>query len=138
MAALNRQIGSTSQLIHVFIANATVSTGAGLANVSAYSLSISWWRDDMTSTSTYTASTGTLGTWGASTVAQVNSTFALGWYQIAIPNGVLASGNTALMHLYGPGSAAPTPLLFNITRDDSQEYASSKTILAVINPVGVT
>ena len=130
MPMLSRHAGATSQIVAVFVPNATVSTGAGLANVSASSLSISWWRDDMTSTSTYTASTGSLGTWGASTVAQVNSTFALGWYQVSVPNGVFASGNMSLMHLYGNGSMAPVPVLFDL---------STKALaLGVTNPVAVS
>lgn len=133
MAMLERQIGSTSEIVAVFIPNATVSTGAGLANVSASSLSISWWRTDMSSTSTYTAVAGTLGTWGASTIAQVNSTFALGWYHVSVPNGVFASGDMSLMHLYGYPSMAPVPVVFDITLDDPQQYSSSK-----VYPVGVS
>lgn len=134
MAAISRQIGSVSVYLPVFIPNATVSTGAGLANISSTNVSISWARNNMAAVSTYTGSTGTLGTWAVSTMNQYSSSLALGWYGVSVPDAVFTSGDSAILHLYGATSMAPVPVLIELTKTNNQQYTSS-TVFSSTNAV---
>ena len=137
---LSRAVGSTSQKLNIYIQDATVSTGAGLANVSAANVTCTIFRDDMTSTSTLTCSTstGTLGTFNVSCLTQIHATLALGWYQLCVPNYAFASGSSVLIHLYGAASMAPLPIEVELTKFDNQAYVSSTKVLGTVNPVGVS
>src|SRR6185295_10119794 len=125
MAIISRQVGTVGCYLPVFIPNATVSTGAGLADVSSTNVSISWYRNDMAAVSTYTASTGTLGTWAVSTMNQLSSSLALGHYAVSVPDAVFASGDSAILHLYGAPNMAPVPIHIELTKDNNQAYVSS-------------
>ena len=144
MPSISRQVGTTGELLPVFIPNATVSTGAGLANVSSANVTVGWMRNNSTAVTSFTCTTGTLGTWATSSLVQVNSTFALGWYQLSVPDAVFASGSTAFLHMYGAASMAPVPVLLELTKTNNQQYTSStifsstNTFLAVNSPVGVS
>lgn len=144
MPAISRSVGTTSEKLAVFVPDATVSTGAGLANIVASSVSIGWWRNDMSAVSNYTATTGTLGTWGTSSFVQHSSTDALGWYQVSVPDGAFVSGSEAILHIYGAPNMAPVPVLIELTKENNQQYTSSKTfsstqvITRVETPVGVS
>jgi hypothetical protein len=108
---LNRVPGAVSQILDLFVQDATVSTGAGLANVAGSSVSFAWWHDSQASASTGTASTaGAMGTYSTSAWVQVSSTNALGWYQFGAPNGVFAVGQSAALHFYGAPSMAALPV----------------------------
>lgn len=128
MPAITRQVGTTSEYLMVFIPDATVSTGVGLANINATNVTMAWYRSDMAAVSTQTLSNGTLGTWAASTFAQALSNGALGWYGVSIPNGVFVSGRSAMVHLAGAPSMAPVPILVELTKTDNQTYFSSQTL----------
>lgn len=137
MPAISRKVGDTSVKLPVFIPDATVSTGAGLANIVASTVSFAYWRDNMAAVSTGTCTTGTLGTYGVSSLVQMSSTAALGWYQFSPPNDAFASGALAVLHLYGAPSMAPVPILIDLSTQ-----ASALNTLAGVStvtiPVGVS
>ena len=134
---LQRAVGSTSQKLHIYIQDATVSTGAGLAGITANTVTCTIFRDNMTSTSTLTCSTstGTLGTFNVSCLTQIHATLAQGWYQFCPPDYAFASGTSVLLHLYGAASMAPLPIEIELTKFDMQQYVSSHQIERVLNPV---
>lgn len=138
MPLISRQVGATSQLLSIFVNDATVSTGAGLANIVASSVTFAWFRDNMSAVSSGTCTTGTLGTYGVSSFVQALSTNALGWYQFSPPNGVFLSGSSAAIHLSLAPSMAPLPILIELTKTDNQTYTSSQTIGIVLNPTSVS
>lgn len=108
---LARNVGVASQVLDIFVQDATVSTGAGLANVIGSSVSFSWWHEGQASVSTGTASTaGSMGVYSTSAWVQVSSSQALGWYQFGAPDGVFAAGGSAKLHFYGAPSMAPVPV----------------------------
>jgi len=133
---LSRKIGVTSQLVDVFVPDATVSTGAGLANIIASTVTLSWYRSDQAAVSTQTLTTGTLGTWAASTMTQASSSLALGWYQISLPNGVFATGSHAAALLYGAPSMAPVPITVDLSTMAIPSLGVSVSSLTL--PVGVS
>ena len=134
MAIVSRKIGSTSQLLDVFIPDATVSTGAGRANIIASTVTLSWYRADQAAVSSWTLTTGTLGTWAASTFTQANSSVALGMYQFSAPDGMFASGTHATALISGPaGTAAPVPIVVDLT-----SYALPVGVSSFALPVGVS
>lgn len=136
MAAITRQVGSTGQIVGVFVPDATVSTGVGLPNLTASTVSLSWKRSNMSAVSTQTLSTGTIGTWAASTFTQWSSTLALGWYDVSIPDGVFASGSTAGLHLYGGANMAPVPILVELSAagfDNQRAISTQAATMPVVN-----
>jgi hypothetical protein len=114
---ISRPVGHTGEKLNIFIQNATVSTGAGLANVSSEDVSYTIYRSDMTALSTGTCSTssGSLGLYFASTLVQLSSTDALGWYQFHVPNFAFAGGTSAILHMYGAASMAPVPVEIDLS-----------------------
>lgn len=133
MPQISRQLGTTSENLRVFVNDATVSTGAGLANIVASSVSFSWSRDDMSAVSTGTCTTGTAGTYTVSSFVQLSSTGMLGWYEFDVPNGAFLSGRKVAIHLYGAPSMAPVPILVELTKTDNQTYMSSQTVSTALN-----
>lgn len=133
---LSRQVGTASEVLDIFVSDASVTTGAGLANVIGSSVSYSWWHNDQASASTGTASTaGAMGVYSTSAWVQVSSSNALGWYQFGAPNGVFASGRSAAIHFYGAPGMAPLPVEVELTKTDNQTYTSSQSIGNVLAQV---
>lgn len=140
MPQISRQIGQTSQKLNVFVQDATVTTGVGLANVIASSVSFGWCRDDQATISSGTATNSTiLGTWSSAAWTQLSSTAMLGWYQFGAPDGIFTSGSLASIHFYGIPSGAVVPTLVELTKTNNQQYASSTNFSSasnVVAPVG--
>src|SRR3954465_5014614 len=130
MPAISRAIGTVSSNLLVFIPDATVSTGAGLANIVASTVRITWMRSDMAAVSSWTLTTGTvLGTWSTSSFTQVGSTSTLGLYQLSLPHGLFVSGDHAAVFLMSSTAAmAPVPIIIDL----------STQALAVSSLVGVS
>lgn len=136
---ISRAVGTASEILNVFVQNATVSTGAGLANIVASSVNFTWLRNDQATFSSGTCSSGgTIGTYNVSMFTQVSSTSSLGWYQFGVPNGIFTSGSSALLHLYGAPNMAPVPIEIELTKFDNQQYVSTYDVRSVTNPVGVS
>jgi len=134
---ISRLTGTTSENLLVFINDATVSTGAGLANIVASSVSFSWCRDNQATISSGIGTTGTLGTYTVSSFVQASSTSSLGWYMFCVPDGVFVSGKKGFVHLYGAPSMAPLPILIELTKTDNQTSMSSQTVSTTLNSLGV-
>jgi hypothetical protein len=127
MAKISRQVGTTNEILNIFIRDATNVSSAGLANVSSTSVSFSWMRSDQNGVSSGTATAGgTLGAYSVSTLTEMSSSLALGWYQFSPPNTVFTSGTSAILHLYGYPNMAPTPIEIELTKDNNQQYVSSQ------------
>ena len=128
---ISRQVGTTNENLNIFVRDATNASSAGLANIVASSVNFGWCRNDQAalSSGTCSTSTGTLGTFTVSAFTQVNSTSSLGWYQFGVPNGIFASGRSALLHLYGAPNMAPVPIEIELTKFDNQAYVSTGTVL---------
>lgn len=136
---ISRQVATASQILHVFIQDATVSTGAGLANIVASSVSFGILRNNQATVSSGSCSSGgTLGTYGVSTLTQMSSTLMLGWYQFCPPDYAFASGDSVAIHMYGAPSMAPLPMEVELTKFNNQAYVSTYDIRSVANPVGVS
>jgi len=136
---ISRQVGTASEIVNVFIQNATVSTGVGLANVSASSVNFSWCRNNQAAISSGTCSSNTvLGTYSTAALTQLSSTSSLGWYQFGAPNGVFVSGGSAVLHLYGgPAAMAPVPMEIELTATNNQAILPV-SVSTMATPVGVS
>ena len=139
---IQRVVGTTGEMVDIFVQDATVSTGAGLPNLVISTFSSYYHRTDMTSTSSVTlVSTGTLGTWSSGQWLQVNSTFMRGWYQFCAPNGMYANGSSVALHMYGHPSMAPVVMRYDITRLNNQSTVVNASRVGVSSfgiPVGVS
>src|SRR3990167_5677123 len=124
-----RLVGTASEILNIFVQNATVTTGAGLAGIIASSVSASWCRNDQTAASTVTmTSAASLGTFSSGGWKEVHTSFAIGWYQFGVPDGIFVSGRSALLHMYGAPSMAPLPIEIELTKTDNQTYFSSQSL----------
>lgn len=133
---ISRQVGTTNEILNVFVSDASVTTGAGLANVSGSSVAYAWFRSDATGASTGTASTaGSMGVYSTSAWVQVDSTNAKGWYQFGVPNGIFASGRSGALYMNGAPNMAPLPIEIELTKTDNQTYMSSQAIGNVLAQV---
>ena len=137
---ISRQVGTTGEILQIFIRDATNTSSAGLANISSANVSFSWCRNDMAAVSsgTCSTSTGTMGTFTVSSLTQMSSSLMLGWYQFCPPDGVFVSGRSAALHLYGAANMAPVPIEIELTKSNNQVYVSSVNVLGSVNPVGVS
>lgn len=140
---ISRQIGTVSQILQLYAQDASVSTGAGLANVFASNVTYSWFRSNQNGVSTAAAgSTATLGIFSSGAWKQIDSTNAKGWYQFGLPNDALLSGDSVGIHIYvssGPLTImAPLPVEIELTKTNNQQYMSSQTVGFVQNGVNVT
>jgi hypothetical protein len=128
---LQRAIGQTSQILLLFVQDASVSTGAGLANVVGSNVAYTWFHNSQALVSTGTASTaGTTGTYSTSAWTQVSSSQALGWYSFGAPDGVFAIGDCVGIHFYNAPNMVPLPVEIELVRDNPQQFSSSKVFLA--------
>lgn len=133
---ISRQVGTASEILQLFVQDATVTTGAGLANVIGSSVSYSWFRNNQSAVSTGTASTaGAMGVYSTSAWVQISSSNALGWYQFGAPNGAFTSGDVSGIHFYGAPSMAALPVEIELTKTDNQTYTSSQSIGNVLAQV---
>jgi hypothetical protein len=136
---ISRQVGTTNEILSVFIQDGTVSTGAGLANIVASSVSFGILRSNQATVSSGSCSSGgTLGTYGVSTLTQMSSTLMLGWYQFCPPDYAFASGTSVALHLYGAPNMVALPMEIELTKFNNQAYVSTYDIRSVANPVGVS
>src|ERR1035441_8396662 len=98
--------GATSKRLVVFIQNSSLATGAGLTGVTAAASGFNWYyyREDNTAATVVSGTTETLGTWTSGGFTEISSAHLPGFYEIGVPNAVLASTNNptwATMQLSG-------------------------------------
>jgi hypothetical protein len=113
-----RQVGSTSQLVDVFISDSSSTTGAGLTGLvfNTGSLSCYYHRSGAASATAISLATMTLGTWATSGFVVVDGTNMPGWYQMGIPDAALASGATYVaIQCKGAANMAPMNLRIVLT-----------------------
>ena len=112
---LNR--GTTSKVLRIFVADSSQATLKGLAGLTYASSGLTWYycREGDNATTSITAVTATLGTYTSAGFVAVDSTNMPGWYEIGVPNAVLASGNSVIMQL--AGAANMTPVLIEVELD---------------------
>jgi hypothetical protein len=102
-------------MVTVFVQNATSTTGAGLTGLTYNASGLEWyWFAEDSGTSTSISLTNmTLGTWTSGGFVQVDSTNLPGFYEIGIPNTVIANTNSrtwVTMLLQGAANMVPIPI----------------------------
>lgn len=119
--------GSTSTLVRLFVANSSVTTGAGLTGVTSGSgVTLYYIRDGQGSTTNVPLSAGTTGTWSSGGFVEVDSTHMPGIYEIGVPNAVLATGVAkATLYLQGAANMQETPVFIELPTGDA--YAALVT-----------
>lgn len=120
--------GSTSTLVRVFVANSSVTTGAGLTGLAfnTASLTAYYIRSGSATTSAISLVTATVGTWVSGGFVEVDSTHMPGIYEIGLPNAVVASGvGMATVYLMGATNMQDTVLFIDIPTGDA--YAALVT-----------
>lgn len=131
---LQRVIGQTSQILNLFVQDFSATTGAGIANIPATTVSYTWFHNTQAAASTGTGvSTASMGTYTSGAWTQISSSLALGWYQFGIPDGALATGDCVGLHIYvstGAFNMAPLPIEIELVRDNPLQFTTSKVFLA--------
>ena len=124
MAKLQRQVGTTSQVVDILALNSSVTTGAGLTGL-AYntaSLTCYYHRNTASADVAVTLATMTLGTWATGGFIVVDGTNMPGLYQFGIPNAALASGaDSVVIYFQGATNLAPIVLEIELTATSNQD-----------------
>lgn len=123
MAKLQRQVGTTSQIVNVFIQDSSSSVGAGLAGLTNASSGLTGYykRNTAASSTAITLASATLGTFTSGGFKEVDATNMKGVYEIGIPNAALASGaDSVVVCLQGATNQAPLLLEIELTATSNQ------------------
>lgn len=110
---LLRKVGSTSQILQVFIQSTAVTTGAGLTGLAfgTASLTAYYHRDTDTTATAITLVDMTIGTFTSSGFKEIDSVNMPGWYQFCPPDAALASGAKSVgFALKGAANMAQLPI----------------------------
>lgn len=87
--------GKTSKTALIFVQDSSSTTGAGLTGLLFNSASLTWYyyREAAgTGGTQVTLATQTIGTWATGGFIELDATNMPGWYEIGIPDAVLATG----------------------------------------------
>lgn len=131
---LIRKLGSTSQILQIFIRDSSSTTGAGLTGLvfNTASLTAYYHRDTDTTATAIALVTMTVGTFTSSGFKEIDATNMPGWYQFCPPNAALASGASSVgFHLKGATNMAPLPIEIDL---DGQVDVTSWNGTAVASP----
>src|ERR1700745_3123778 len=118
---LIRKAGATSNILQIFIADSSSTTGAGLTGLTNASsgLTAYYHRDTDTTATAISLVTMTVGTFTSSGFKEIDATNMPGWYQFCPPNAALASGaKSCAFHLKGATNMAPLPIEVELTGCD--------------------
>lgn len=108
---LNIKPGTTSRTVRLFIQDSSSTTGDGLTGVAFGDISAYYIREGDASPTVITLATATVGTWTSSGFKEIDATNMPGWYELGLPNAVLAAGAVDVgVHLKGATNMAPLPL----------------------------
>ena len=104
--------GITSKMLTVFVQNSTSTVGGGLTGLVYNSAGLEWYwfAEDSTTSTAISLATMTLGTWATGGFVQVDATNLPGFYEIGIPNTLLAATNSrtwVTMQLQGAANMVP-------------------------------
>ncbi len=111
-------VGATSEIWQIFIADSSVTTGAGLTGLvfNSASLTAYYHRDTDTTATAITLVTMTVGTFTSGGFKEIDATHMPGWYQFCPPNLALASGaKSCAIHLKGATNMTPVPIEVQLT-----------------------
>lgn len=138
MAKISRQVGTTSQIVDIFVQNNSVSTGAGLTGLAfnTASLTAYYKRNTASSSTLITLQAATLGvfTAGGGGFIVVDGTNMPGLYELGIPNAALASGaDSVVVYLTGAANMAPCVLEIELTATTNQTDLRVTQNLALAN-----
>jgi hypothetical protein len=115
--------GATSKRLVVFIQNSSLATGAGLTGVTAAASGFNWYyyREDNNAATVVSGTTETLGTWTSGGFTEISSAHMPGFYEIGVPNAVLAATNSptwATMQLSGVANMVPVNIEIELSAFD--------------------
>lgn len=116
--------GTTSKRLRIFVYDASKADGSGLTGLAWNSVGLKWYylRDGDSNETQVTLATASLGTWTSGGFVEVDATNMPGWYEIGIPDAVLASGAGEVdMHLFGAANMVPKPVRIALTDADDDE-----------------
>src|SRR3954468_3805617 len=119
-----RKVGATSQILQVFIADSSSTTGAGLTGLvfNTASLTAYYHRDTDTTATAITLVTMTVGTFTSSGFKEIDATNMPGWYQFCPPDAAIAaSAKSCGFHLKGATNMAPLPLEVQLVAYDPDD-----------------
>jgi len=137
--------GSTSRRIAVFIQNA--STGEGLTGLTNASSGLVWyyWREtdgNVAATQVTSIASMTKGTWTTKGFVEKDSTGMKGWYELGIPDAVLATGTPAprwvKMRLEGASNMVPLDIhieLDGVKNEALAELTATPTATPTVDQV---
>jgi hypothetical protein len=112
---------STSVRIQVFVADSTVTTGAGKTGLTNASFTAYYFRDGDATATSITLAAGTVGTWSSGGVKEIDATNMPGWYEFGVPNAVFANVvRQASVMLKGAG-VVPINVMFQLVPWDPQD-----------------
>ncbi len=136
MAKLSRQVGTTSQILEVFVQNNSVSTGAGLTGLVYNTASLSgYYKRNTAGTATpISLATATVGTWATGGFVEVDATHMPGLYEFDPPNAAFAAGaDNVVFYLFGASNMAPCLLEIELTATTNQTDTRVTQNLALAN-----
>jgi hypothetical protein len=116
--------GATSNILQVFLADSSSTTGAGLTGLTnaTSGLTAYYHRDTDTTATAISLVTMTVGTFTSSGFKEIDSTNMPGWYQFCPPNAAVASGASSVgFHLKGAANLAPLPIEVQLVAYDPQD-----------------
>lgn len=120
--------GSTSVLVRLFVANSSVTTGAGLTGTTAGTAGLVGYYigDGDTGTTQITFTSSTVGTWVSGGFKEVDSSRMPGIYEIGLPNAVLATTSTKTT-VYVSGVTNMQDTVLFIDKPTGDAYAALAT-----------
>lgn len=133
MAKFSLAKNTTSKLLHVFVPNSSVSTGAGLTGLvyNSAGLKAYYLREGAASATAITLATMTVGTWATGGFKEVDATNMPGVYELGIPDAALASGaNSVVIMLQGATNMAPVTLEIDLAGAALQSPVKRNTALS--------
>lgn len=137
---LARKQGVVSQILQIFVQNASSTTGAGLTALTAGSPNLVFYyhRDtDSTSSTQVTLTTMTVGTYKSGGFAELNSAVMPGCYQICPPDAAFATtAASVIAMLRGATNLADLPIEIDLDSQVDTYYWNGSPV-ATPNTIGV-
>ena len=117
-----RHAGATSNILQIFIADSSSTTGAGLTGIvfNTSGLTAYYHRDGDTTATSIALVTMTVGTFTSSGFKEIDSTNMPGWYQFCPPDAAFSTGKSVGFHLKGVTNMAPLPIEVDLWAIDPQ------------------
>jgi hypothetical protein len=124
---LSLTAGTTGQITHVFIQDATVTTGAGKTALVHSDITAHYVRAGGTLTALTLETIATLGTWASTGnnylgFKLLHDTNAPGVYELHLPNNLLAAGAASVVLLLRATGAVPCPLEIQLTAPHKPDW----------------